>query len=194
MPILSTKSVAIENTTLGYNRLALRGSLNVVMIDGKPVAGSLSLHATRYRKPKAGDLEVCGLIGAGEIGETIDAGKKDDDLLADLAGHVGEVLGYTGDGIVTMQFAWRPESGDIIGIAIASIVPIVDDKAATEYLAKSEWRMPGPDEELKWLDRAAELNRATGDTSALAKEDAKFGVGFSSVLAAIHAWASNRGW
>lgn len=191
MPILSTKSIVPENVQQGYDRLALRAMLDVAIIDGNPVAGTLALHATRYRKPKAGDLEVCGLIGAGEIGETINSGKNDDALLAELAGHVGEFLGYTGDGIVSMRFNWRPEAGDIVGMVQASIVPIVDTKSALEALRE---RMPDPIEEVKWLDRNSTLERSTGDTNVLARADAKFAIGFTAVLGAIHAWAVDRGW
>lgn len=61
MPAMFVAPVAVLNPGQPYDRLAFRCSLSVDLVGDVPQpGGSVALHATRYRKPEAGVIEVCG--------------------------------------------------------------------------------------------------------------------------------------
>jgi len=119
MPILSTKSIIPENIQQGYDRLALRCSLNVQANAGVPSGGSLSVVGTRYRKPAPGEFDICGLVGHGEVGANVEFGGPDTDLLVTLASLTADYVGVNEWTTCSLNFAWRVENGDLVGMAQA---------------------------------------------------------------------------
>lgn len=169
MPINAKHTPTITNPSQPYNRLALRCALAVAVAGEALVpGGTLSLHATRYRKPAPGEFDVCGLVGQGEVGASLDAGENagDDALMLALALLCRDYLGVSGDCRVDLSFAWRPVAGDVIGMATLTVTP-----------AKGE-----------------ALSDSCGNTSERAAQDPAFAQTFASLLGTIAVWADKRGW
>lgn len=172
MPITSLSPVAVSAPNQAYDRLALRGSLNVRLVDEAVSSGSFALHCTRYRKPESGVFDACGLVGSGEVGAVVECGSGNDALLTTLGLIVRDYLGVTGDADCQIQFAWHVVDGDLIGMARAEAVPVVAGVRNEE----------------------GKVEKATPNTAELAAEDAFFALKFGQLLAAIQQFAVAKGW
>lgn len=128
MPIDSVVQVAIEASDKPFNRLALRCSMQAVLNSNALASGSISLHATRYRKFARDTLTVidcCGHDG-GEKGYSGIKGDAvaTDELIQALARRCRNyVLPQGTSASVSLNFAWRKKQGDLTGMLHLEVIP-----------------------------------------------------------------------
>lgn len=169
MPINAKKQVSVLSANGPYDRMAFRCAMTVRLVGGAVAPDStLSLHGTRYRKPGQGKFDVCGLVGEGEIGASLNpAAQADATLMRDIALACRSYAGLSGNCAVALNFAWRPENGDLVGMAMLTVTP----EEGGEPVSKS-----------------------SGNTNTLSAEDPAFAATFATVFAAIDSWCSVKGW
>ena len=122
MPVLTQSPVPVLDPATAYERLAFRCSLTATLDDGEVTAGTLSIHATKYRKVN-GQVDVHGIQQQAERGASLTWGlgcDEDDMLIRDMAEIVAVFANIT-QGDLTLNVAWREQSGDIVGMVHAAM-------------------------------------------------------------------------
>ena len=121
MPVLTQSPAPILEPATAYDRLAFRCSLTATLDDGEVTDGSLSIHATKYRKVN-GAIDVHGIQQQAEKGASLLWGQnpEDDALIRDLA-EIVAVFASTTEGNLTLNFSWREQAGDIVGMVHATL-------------------------------------------------------------------------
>lgn len=168
MPINSKKSVYVLESSIPYSRLAFRCSLKVDLVgDTVGSESTMSLHGTRYRKPVAGKFDVCGLVGEGELRATLfPAVLEDAALMQEIAVACRAYADVAGDCTVSLNFSWRTEQGDLVGMAMLTVTP----------------------------DGGEPITKSSGDTNTLSVENPEFAATFAAVFAAIDSWCTAKAW
>lgn len=125
MPILTASPLAIVQPETPYQRLAFRGSLSAHLEAGEVVTAGLGLNITRYRKLADGSLEYLGSTqGASAFSLELATDADAATLLTRIASTCAAAIlpaPITADLVV--NFNWRDQAGDILGIVHATITP-----------------------------------------------------------------------
>jgi hypothetical protein len=121
MPVLTQAPQPVLDPATAYERLAFRCTLTATLTDGEVTAGSMSIHATKYRKA-GGAIDVHGIQQQAERGASLLWGQnpEDDALIRELA-EIVAVFASTTAGNLTLNFSWREKDGDIIGMVHATL-------------------------------------------------------------------------
>jgi hypothetical protein len=121
MPVLTQAPIAVLDPATAYERLAFRCSLTATLTDGEVTAGSLSIHATKYRKVE-GAIDVHGIQQQAEKGASLTWGQSaDDDVLMRELAEIVAVFASTTEGNLALNFSWREQAGDIVGMVHATL-------------------------------------------------------------------------
>lgn len=124
MPVISTQPVPVQEPSIVYERLAFRCSLSAQATEAGVESGTCAVHATKYRKLTDGDttyLDVLGLQGQNEVGAVATYGQSPEDT-ALIDSMTAIATGYAGvTGAVSLNFSWRAEAGDIVGMVHLTI-------------------------------------------------------------------------
>lgn len=171
MPIISAHPILPVAPTVAYERLAFRCSFNAKILSGEVVeGGSLALVATKYRKlvsPQGTTyLDTLGIQEAAERAASLTYGmnEADDELMRGVA---AAVFGCSGvDGQATLNFSWRVERGDVVGMVHMTVKP----------------------------EDGVEVAKLTGNTSELEVNDPALAKAFADVIDLLSAWCHARGW
>lgn len=171
MPVISTQPVLPVAPTVAYERLAFRCSFNAKTAAGAVAdGGSLALVATKYRKLVSPDgtayLDTLGIPEAAEKAASLTYGMNqvDDELMNGIAAAVSGYVGVNGQ--TTMNFSWRVERGDVVGMIHLTVKP----------------------------ENGEEVTRLTGNSNQLEAQDPAFAKAFVEVIDLLSAWCSARGW
>jgi hypothetical protein len=121
MPVLTQAPQPVLDPATAYERLAFRCSLIATLTDGEVTDGTLSIHATKYRKVD-GLIDIHGIQQQAEKGASLTWGQSEDDdaLIREMAEIVAVFANIT-QGALTLNVAWREQSGDIVGMVHAAI-------------------------------------------------------------------------
>jgi hypothetical protein len=121
MPVLTQAPVSVIDPATAYERLAFRCSLTATLVDGEVTNGTLSIHATKYRKVN-GAIDVHGIQQQAEKGASLAWGQNpDDDALIREMAEIVAVFANITQGDLSLNVAWREQAGDIVGMVHAAI-------------------------------------------------------------------------
>jgi len=121
MPVLTQAPVPVLDPATAYERLAFRCSLTATLDDGEVDDGSLSIHATKYRKVN-GAIDVHGVQQQAEKGASLMwAQNLEDDALIQGMAEIVAVFASKTSGDLTLNFSWREHACDIVGVVHATL-------------------------------------------------------------------------
>jgi hypothetical protein len=138
MPIDSVTQIPIEANDTPFNRLAIRCSLTATLTGNALTAGTIALHATRYRKFTRQTITIIDTCGheRGEMGMTGNRGDSAavDDLIQAIARRCRNYVAPAGtSAVISLNFAWRRKAGDLTGMIHMEVTPAGGEKITVAH-------------------------------------------------------------